>query len=414
LLSHLFLGRDHVDAVLPDLHQTVGFVDTDSFTRKIADQRHLVQSQEDERVITTAIAAFTSLQHIQLLRVQDRNDAALFGYIRQNQHLTNLVQLDWATACAHTTGLLGAAIVSTGSSCSRFSSPMLSLSPYHSSLNNASQVANFARRLTSLELHFDDSHDLESRITELAPLFNSVFLAATQLRALHLGFPSQRPLDLGLERIFHHVKWPYLSAFGIQAWKLHMEEIIAIAQRHRDTLRGLRLRDVLLREASRWRDVLAYLRENMPLLDWVSLRRIGYARHFEEQMGAAGAEVPDDPPEAASDSDSDEVVEPLLDLQSDEPGMDIHSEASDGENSSEAESETGDREDDEFGPQALEMSFPESTLISDPQIPWCTCDAPGTSPANAEDLGDNGLFVTNVQRKQWEQWVIRRCPVHRT
>lgn len=360
--------------------------------------------------MTKAIAAFTSLQHVQLLRVQDRDDAVLLTYMRQNEHLINFVDLNWASACAHSTSLLGAAILAAPASrFSRFSSPMLSLQTSHTSVsNNIVQLDILAHKLTSLELHFDDAHNLEHRITELSPFFNLVFQAASNLQALHLGFPVHKPLDLGLEHVFFNVKWKNLSAFGIQAWKLDAKEIIAFAQRHRETLRGLRLRNVLLREPSMWQDVLAYLRKEFLSLKWISLRRIGYARHFEEQMGAAGAEVPDDPPEDASDSsdETEEEEELLPDIPSSDPLVAAFSDPGSDENDSDGDSDAGE-DDEEFGPQAHEMGFPESTLTAGPQSPRGDSDTSDFAPANMEDLEDNGLFVTNLQRKQWEQWVIR-------
>lgn len=397
-----------MDEVLPELQQTVGLVDAELFARKIADQRHLVQSREDARIITKAMAAFTSLQHIQLLRVQDRDDAMLLGYIRRHEHLTARVNLDWAYACNHSTNLLGAAVLATESKCSRFSSPMLSLeAPYTPSQGHVLQLGNFAHQLTCLELHFDDAHDLEDRVRELSPTFNSTLLAASQLKTLHIGFPSQRPLDLGLEEVFHNIKWANLTVFGIQGWKLSADEIIGFARRHRETVRGLRLRDAQLREPSMWKDVLFYLREDMPLLDWVSLRRIGYARHFEEQLEAAGAEVPDDPPEDASDSEEFVEEEQSTGVPSNDLDVGTSSELSASAASFEDDSDAAADEEEEFGSQAHGISFPESTFDAGAESHSSFEEA---RPADIDDLGDNGIFVTNTQRKQWERWVIKRWP----
>lgn len=404
--------RARLADVLPGLQQTVGAVDPASFDRKINDQRYLLQSREDARIITRALAAFTSLQHIQLLRVLDHDDAMLLGYLRQNEHLTQMVDLVWAPACAHSTNILAAAMLATGSRCSRFSSPMLSLqSPHELAQRNPGNLQALARQLTSLEVHFDDVHDLDAQWLNLPSLLNAVFSSARNLRSLHLGFPSHRPIDLRLEEIFRNVTWDRLSAFGIQAWKLDAEEIIDFARRHRETLRGLRLRDVLLRESSKWKNVLLYLREDMPFLEWISLRRIGYARYFEEQLETAGVEIPDEAPEDDSDTD-DEEEEPSLEIFSNDPEIEqehVDEEFASGDESDQDSDEPSD--DDESGPH--EMTFPDLTITDEPTIPFCTCGNRGTSPTSAEDLGDNGLFVTNLQRKQWEKWVIGRCPVHR-
>ena len=54
-----------------------------------------------------------------------------------------------------------------------------------------------------------------------------------------------------------------------------------------------------------WRDVLPCLRDDLTRLDWVSLRRIGYEKHFDEQF-VMGAEVPDDPLGSDSSDESDD------------------------------------------------------------------------------------------------------------
>ena len=84
-----------------------------------------------------------------------------------------------------------------------------------------------AERLTCLELHFDDGIDLDQRMRDLSSLSKAVFTAAKNIEAVHIGFPSHRPLTLRLEEIFHNVKWEKLQAFGIQAWRLDADEIIA-------------------------------------------------------------------------------------------------------------------------------------------------------------------------------------------
>src|SRR5690606_27839762 len=128
-------------------------------------------------------------------------------------------------------------------------------------------------RLTSLELHFDATDvtstptvfggppmpfplDLDAKIEHLSKLFKNFFHAATAMRALHLGFPSTTPLTIPLESVFHNVTWPALTALGSQGWKLHAHEIRDFTARH-PRLKGLRLRDVLLRRPRETADELA-------------------------------------------------------------------------------------------------------------------------------------------------------------
>lgn len=378
------------------------------FVQKVNEQKEILEKEIDARVLRKAIAAFTSLQHVQILRVQDQEDGILLSYIRQHDNLNQYVELKWAPACSHSTKTVGAALLASGSSFSRFSSPMLS--PQSAIVLAESPAKSFltlAERLTCLELHFDDGVDLDNKMRELSGLFKIVFTAAKNMQAVHVGFPSHRPLSLKLEELFHNVRWDKLLAFGIQAWRLDAEEIIALARRHRERLKGLRLRDVLLKEGSMWKEVLGFLRDEMLRLDWVSLRRIGYTKHFDEQW-ALGAEVPDDPPGIASESD-DESEEDW------DPHADVNGEDAPHHNEDEDESDITDSDqeetDDEHGPEANELELPLLSPDTPSSVPWCNCGR-NSYPDSAEDLGDDGVFVSNAQRKLWEKWVVRRCPEH--
>lgn len=377
------------------------------------EQRLILTSKEDLRVLKKAIASFSSLQHVQILRVQDRDDSALITYMRQHGDAAPLVDLQWAPACSHSTHTIGTALLESNVPWCHFSSPMLSpQSAMVLARHTPRSFSTLAERLTCLELHFDDGNDLDRRMLDLSELFKTVFTAAVNMQAVHVGFPTHRPLSLPLETLFHHVRWEKLLAFGIQGWRLDADEIIDLALRHSRKLKGLRLRDVLLKEGSRWRDVLTALRNSMERLDWVSLRRIGYARQFDEQWAGAGAEVPDDPPGGESDSDSEDEREDGDD------GVEVPSEAgpshapgtaqddwdSDGHSDSHSDS------DDEHGPAAHEMDFPPLHSPATPaSAPWCNCN---NHLDNADDLQDDEGFVSNAKRKAWEKWVVRRCPEH--
>ncbi|KAK5004232.1 hypothetical protein LTR28_009193, partial [Elasticomyces elasticus] len=100
------LGREQVRELLPDLQARLGSLDVRNFLRKINDQKEIVRSEEDLRVLKKAISAFTSLQHVQILRVQDREDSVLLSFIRQHDDLTQLVELRWPPACSHSTKTL--------------------------------------------------------------------------------------------------------------------------------------------------------------------------------------------------------------------------------------------------------------------------------------------------------------------
>ncbi|KAF2205902.1 hypothetical protein GQ43DRAFT_361288 [Delitschia confertaspora ATCC 74209] len=413
-------GRERVRDLLPTLPESLGFLDVRHFVRKVNEQKEIIENKEDARVLNKAISAFTSLQHVQILRLQDQEDGLLLSYIRQHD-LDQLVELKWPPACSHSTKTIGTALLASHSPCTRFSSPMLSP---QSALGLANDPPNtftiLAERLTCLELHFDDGTDLDNRMRALAPLARVVFNAAKNMQALHIGFPSHRPLSLKLEEIFHGIKWEKLLAFGIQAWRLDADEIIDLARRHRERLRGLRLRDVLLKDGSRWKDVLAFLRDDMMRLDWVSLRRIDYAKHFDEQW-VLGAEVPDDPPGGASDSDDEsDDWDPHGDAAAEDQNHHINGNHNDDDdddhdhNFDDSGQSDFEEESDGEPEQNNNMDFPPMSPDTPTSVPWCNCNGRTSSyPDSPEGLGDDGLAVSYSQRKLWEKWVIRRgCSEH--
>ncbi|KAF1832719.1 hypothetical protein BDW02DRAFT_590199 [Decorospora gaudefroyi] len=401
-------GREQVQELLRTRPDSLGLLDVRHFQQKVNEQKEIVRTREDARVLNLSLKSFTSLQHVQILRVQDREDGHLISYIRQHAELNHLVELRWPPALGHSAKTVGQALLESRSPCSRFSSPMLSpQSVLGAATTPALTLSVLATRLTCLELHFDDGTDLDIRMRQLSSLSKAVFTAAKNIEAVHIGFPSHRPLTLRLEEIFHNVKWDKLQAFGIQAWRLDAEEIIGLAQRHRETLRGLRLRDVLLKDGSRWNEILPYLRDNLTRLDWVSLRRIDYEKHFDEQW-ILGAEVPDDPLVGSDSSDESEDWE--YDGEHEDP-PDDHGSASasgsghdhDASDGSIADTDS-DAETDE-PEQGGTIHFPPMP-DTPASITWCNCN--GHDMDSVEALGDDGISVTNQQRKFWEKWVVRK------
>ncbi|KAI9762791.1 MAG: hypothetical protein M4579_000143 [Chaenotheca gracillima] len=399
-------GRDRVEELFRRFPGDFQSMDTRHFVLKANEQRELVRTRSDLNALTRAIFAFKSLQHVQILRLQDEADRVLLEHLRENDELANqLVELRWTPACAHGTRTLGQALLESQSPFTRFSGPMMN--PQSAVLLDDGRISrttipSLASRLTCLELHFDEGTELDGRIQALSGLFRDVFMAATGMQAVHIGFPSRSPLNLGLEQVFHGVKWEKLRAFGIQAWRLDADEIIALARRHRKTLRGIRLRDVLLRQSSMWKTVLGMLREEMELLDWVSLRRIGYERSFDE-MFAGTMEIPPDPPGVASDSDEEDSFPTHISNGEDDDEDEDHSDDSDDDSV-----DSTNEDDDDNGPEANALALDPDTPSS---LPWCSCGR-GSYPETSDELGDNGQMVDYVQRKLWEKWVVGRCPEH--
>jgi hypothetical protein len=88
-------GRERVQDLLPTLPHSLGPLDVRHFVQKVNEQKDIVKTREDARVLNLAISAFTSLQHVQILRVQDQADASLISYIRAHAELNHLVELKW-------------------------------------------------------------------------------------------------------------------------------------------------------------------------------------------------------------------------------------------------------------------------------------------------------------------------------
>ncbi|MCJ1375402.1 hypothetical protein MMC20_006637 [Loxospora ochrophaea] len=391
-------GRERVRDLLRHANGDLKTFDATYFEKKADAQRSIIRSGEDIRVLKKSMLAFTSLQHVQILRLQDEADRHLIDYLHENDDLlTELVDLKWAPACTHATRTIAEALLHAQSSVSRFSGPMMNPQSVLAMKDHLpKRMYSLAERLTCLELHFDDGSNLSEKMRELSSMFKAIFLSAKNMQAVHIGFPSRSPLDLGLEEVFHHVEWEKLRAFGIQAWRLDAKEIINLARRHCQTLRGLRLRDVQLKEGSMWKDVLSMLRAEMDQLDWVSLRRVDYSNHFDE-LWADSMEVPDGPPGGASDSDDEDDFHAHMSVSS-----------ATYDSGDDDDSEEHSNADTDHGPDANEIALSPDTPLS---MPFCTCTRNSYS-TSADDLGDNGRFVLYQQRKIWEKWVVGRCLEH--
>ncbi|EGC41173.1 F-box domain-containing protein [Histoplasma capsulatum var. duboisii H88] len=383
-LSELFLTADSSKLKISEHH------------RRLQEQKRLVSSGEDFASLKRAMQAFKSLQHIKVLKVQDETERELLQFIeRHDNPLDPLVSLDWKPACAHAVRTLAIALLESQPPINRFSGPQINpqaaLTLKRAPIN---MVSALAVKLTCLEIHFDAIRYVNAEMRELSEVFHTLFMAAKNMEAVHIGFPSRIPLDLRLEDIFHNVYWEKLRAFGIQAWRLDSEEIIEFARRHRRTLRGLRLRDVLLKEGSMWKDVLSMLREEMENLEWVSLRRIDYSNAFDEKW-ATSADISDIQSFPNSDSEDDD----LFDRYDAADNADNDDYESIGDESDGMSSHNGDN-----GPRAhqIELSPDTATSLISPFARWTT---PLTS-ISVDELEDNGVNVEYRQRKLWEEWVI--------
>lgn len=345
------------------------------------------------------MAAFSSLHHVKILRVQDDLERELLLFIdRYDDPINPLVQLEWTPACIRAVQTLGSAILETNAPVARFSGPQINPEAALTlqTVPRTSLMA-MAQRLTCLEIHFDSMRYVNNEMRALSGVFLALFMAARNMEAFHLGFPSRTPLDLCLGDMFRNVYWPKLRAFGIQSWRLHADEIIDFSRRHRRTLRGLRLRDVLLKEGSRWQTVLSMLRHEMDNLRWVSLRRIDYSNSFDQKW-STGINITDITTFPDSDSGDDDGGDDE-DIFTYPTGNGDDNLSSIGEESDGMSSHHGDEgllaNQTELVPDTAPSAVP-------PHQRWTMHDM------LSEDVGDDGQSVTYEQRKKWEQWVVFR------
>ncbi|RAO71467.1 uncharacterized protein BHQ10_007479 [Talaromyces amestolkiae] len=366
-------------------------------TARLADQTSLVKNARDILSLKRALVAFTSLQQIKLLRLQDRADEDIMERARRFVSVRD-VKLDWEPACSR--AIEGLALALMGSSCQsvRFLGPQLSPEAALKLLN-APRVTMSAlgERLTCLDIYFHSASDVTALMSKLSTTFKDFFQAARNLVTINVGFPADRPLNLHLEDVFHHIHWPRLRSLGIQGWRLHSSEISAIARRHQSQLRELRLPYVYLLDGSRWRDVLSILHDDMERLEKLNLQHINYASHFNTEI-MNGIEIP---PGSTTDEDEqrdeDDDTNPNGELEPSQSDTDSSSIASIHDSQSEISSETEEsyRQQHRY-PYRHHHHQRDLQTLSEQELSMLT----------ANDLGDNGIYVKREHWHIWEKWVV--------
>lgn len=346
---------------------------------RLADQNALVENGSDLMLLKRAMASFSSLQEIKLLRLQDKADEDLLERLRERDgNAEEELSLDWEPACSRAIRNLGVAIL--GSSCHsvRFFGPQISPESALKLLHTPSiTISAVGARLTCLDVNFHSTRDVTTIMSNLSEVFREFFLAARNLIMIHIGFPAKSPANFQLEDIFHRLQWESLRSLGIQGWRLESAEIIDISRRHRFQLRELRMPCVYLRQGSRWRDVLAFLHSEMEELERVDLRNIDYASHFDAEI-MNGVEVP--PPGSPP---RQQPVDANGELE------DNHNHNNHNNNISPA-SPTYQAEVELRQGQQQQLSLAELRALT------------------ADDLGDNGERVEREQWALWEAWVTSR------
>lgn len=117
------------------------------------------------------MAAFVSLQHVQILRVQDEADRMLLDMM-EGSELPRAAMLDlkWTPACIHATSTIAQALLHSRSPFSRFSGPMMNSQSALVIKDRIPQtVSLLASRLTCLEVsrNWQSSQRLLGKLTVL-------------------------------------------------------------------------------------------------------------------------------------------------------------------------------------------------------------------------------------------------------
>jgi hypothetical protein len=294
----------------------------------------------------------------------------------------------------------------------------------------------------------------------LSNFFQQGFNAAVNVQGLHIGFT--RPVSIPFESVFHEVQWQHLRYIGFGAWRLNSEDIIGFVRRHKTTLKAIRLRGVLLNEGSRWLDVLKVLRLESKLR-WASFRGVGYTA----QEPLVELYVPEDEFDYDSDesedfpgTDSDIVTSSDEEGEIDDNGgsegseQNIESGEEDGgeghgqeqhhgyeDNSEDSENheEEWDNEDahsntdddtagstvgrdgsesewratiNDHVPDDMEQHTDPPPPPPNPgHQPNCDCGR-GYAWGDLMKYDDNERNPPSDMWKWWQDWVIKRCPLH--
>lgn len=340
--------------------------------KRLRDQDSLVDAARDLSFLRLAIAAFASLQQVKLLRLQDEADERLLDYIR-DPSLETTISLSWEPACSRAITNLGIALLESKCSSVRFIGPQISPeATLRLQRVPPATLSAVGARLASVDINFHCITDMTASFTAQSSIFRNFFSAAKNLMTIHLSFPAKLPLDSKLEHFFHQIEWKNLRTFAIQGWRLQSDEIIDFSRRHKRQLRELCLRNVYLRDGSRWRDVLTVLHDEMEQLERLDLRGIDYSIHFDTTtVMANGVEGP----ENENHNQNQNLPSPFL--------VDHHH------------------------PVLLsyDCCSPSCSLNCHHPLPLSEGVLRELRALTVDDLGDDGVAVGREQRSLWEAWV---------
>ncbi|KAI9371967.1 F-box domain protein [Aspergillus egyptiacus] len=351
---------------------------------RLQEQQHILDGNHDRELLREAIVAFSSLQKIKLLRLQDEADQQFLDRVH-GRSLEGTLALDWEPACSRAVTNLGLSLLASDRTSVQFVGPQISPEAMVRLLHAPSvTISALGARLACLDVTFYSKANPTSLMEPLSRVFHDFFLAAKNLVTLHLGFSGDIPLDLPLEHIFHRIQFKSLRTLSIQGWLLASDEIIALVSRHRGQLRDIRLVNIYLREGSRWRDVLSALHDDMDEIEQIDLREINYASALSNANGINGHNIGHGISNGHGNSigtGSAGLYTPPLSVVANHNTPSLHRAVLNTDYLL-------------FAPRAQSRR----SLVPAKLEPLRNL--------TADDLGDDGVCVNNEQRLQWERWVL--------
>ncbi|CAG8971432.1 hypothetical protein HYALB_00002014 [Hymenoscyphus albidus] len=411
---------------------------------KAKNQTRIIEQGIDSRALLLAFLLFKDLQQVKLLRVVDRSDEWWSRYLVRLRNLAQTpldeAHLSWIEAYDHATKSLANAFLKSGNteawnfSCQfvDFRTPVIA--PSDSILPGAITRLKFL----TLQLIDEEGIDMTGKVLRLSQLCSEIMRQTRHLSGLHIGF--SRVISAPLESVFHNTRWNHLRYFGIHMWSLDGEEIIRLLRRH-PALTSVRLRQVSLKEGSRWEDVLRVIKQELNL-KWLSLFEIGYGSagvgpiHMIQEEDSDAEHDDNSGSESESDSDGSGTGPDESGSVDDEPAHgelfqwvgsqngDYESEAGDESGESDSSAEASDQERWNDNDSDHEGAIGQSASI-DPHTENHTSNPPPPDQDTAEhtlpeckchdpiSIADNGVTVDQRQWSSWELWATDSCQMHR-
>ncbi|GFF29078.1 conserved hypothetical protein [Aspergillus udagawae] len=350
---------------------------------RLQDQQQIVQENQDLLLLRRAMASFSGLQQVKLLRLQDEADETLMGHI-QGRSLERSAMLEWEPACTRAVKNLAISLLESSCNSLRFVGPQMSSDSMIRLLHAPPMMFSaLGAQLLSLDITFQSYSGMATTMSKLSSVFHDFFLAARNLTAVHFGVPGNGSVFLPVKQMFYRVQWKRLQTVSLQGWCLDADDILTIVLQHKRQIRDIRLINVHLREG-RWRDVLACLREETEQLERIDLHEINYVRRTQPADHTNGSN--------SSYSNGNGTVVNTIEAI---PALSIVTNLP-----------SGPPQPVAFDDDYMSLA-PRGTSAR--SIPGATMQKLRT--LTVDDLGDDGLAVKREQIFLWEAWILSSSPM---